>query len=77
VTNLKADIIVDARYRSCPGPLLSLAEAVMKANPGQVVLLLATDPATPKDVKAWALQVGHKVLRVEVTDDTYYIYLEV
>lgn len=75
--NLKVDVVVDARYKSCPGPLLSLAEAVMRANPGQVVLLLATDPATPKDVNAWALQVGHKVLKVEVNDDTYYIYLEV
>lgn len=74
---MKADIVVDARYRSCPGPLISLAEAAMRANPGQVVLLLATDPTALKDVGAWALQVGHKVLKAEVNDDTYYIYLEV
>lgn len=74
---MKADLIVDARYKSCPGPLLALAEAVMKANPGQIIMLLATDPGAPSDVEEWASNVGHKVLRVERTDDTYQIYVEV
>jgi len=74
---LKADLIVDARYKSCPGPLLALAEAVMKANPGQIIMLLATDPGAPSDVKEWASNVGHKVLKVERTDNSYKIYVEV
>lgn len=74
---LKADLIVDARYKSCPGPLLALAQAVMKANPGQVIMLLATDPATPQDVKEWASNVGHKILKVEEEEGTYRIYVEV
>jgi TusA-related sulfurtransferase len=74
---LKADLIVDARYKSCPGPLLALAEAVMKANPGQIIMLLATDPGAPSDVKEWASNVGHKVLKVERTDNAYQIYVEV
>jgi tRNA 2-thiouridine synthesizing protein A len=74
---LKADLIVDARYKSCPGPLLALAEAVMKTSPGRIIMLLATDPGAPLDVKEWASNVGHKVLKVEKTDDTYQIYVEV
>ncbi len=74
---MKADLIVDARYKSCPGPLLALAEAVMKANPGQIIMLLATDPGAPSDVKEWASNVGHKVLKVERTDNAYQIYVEV
>lgn len=74
---MKADLIVDARYKSCPGPLLALAEAVMKANPGQIIMLLATDPGAPSDVKEWASNVGHKVLKVERTDNSYKIYVEV
>jgi TusA-related sulfurtransferase len=74
---VKADLIVDARYKSCPGPLLALAEAVMKANPKQIVILLATDPGAPLDIKEWASNVGHKVLKVERTNDTYQIYVEV
>jgi len=74
---MRADLIVDARYKSCPGPLLALAEAVMRANPGQVIMLLATDPGAPTDIKEWASNVGHKVLEVEKIDDTYQIYVEV
>lgn len=69
--------MVDARYKSCPGPLLALVEAIMKASPGQIIMLLATDPGAPQDVKEWASNVGHKVLKVERVDETYQIYVEV
>ncbi|MEM2127328.1 MAG: sulfurtransferase TusA family protein [Candidatus Bathyarchaeia archaeon] len=74
---MKADITVDARYKSCPGPLLALAEAVRRASPGQVIMLLATDPGAPKDIEVWASHVGHKLLGVERAEEVYRIYVEV
>ncbi|MEO0251288.1 MAG: sulfurtransferase TusA family protein [candidate division WOR-3 bacterium] len=74
---MKADLVVDARYKSCPGPLLALAEAVAKSSPGQVIMLMATDPAAPQDVREWASSVGHRVLKVEKVDEVYHIYVEV
>ena len=74
---MKTDVIVDARFKSCPGPLLALAEAVSKARPGQIVELLATDPATPLDAEEWASNVGHKILKIEKTDDVYRIFVEI
>lgn len=74
---MKVDLVVDARYKSCPGPLLALVEGVMNASPGQIVMLLATDPATPQDVSEWASNVGHKILSTERVDETYRIYLEI
>ena len=74
---MNADITVDAKFKSCPGPLITLADAVGKAQPGQVVKLLATDPAAPSDVKDWALSVGHKLLATEKSGDIYEIYVEV
>ncbi len=74
---MKVDIVVDARYKSCPGPLLALAEAVKKAGPGHIIMLLATDPSAPQDIREWASSVGHKVLNVEKVDETYQIYVEV
>ena len=62
---MNADITVDARFKSCPGPLIALSQAVSRALPSQVVKLLATDPAAPSDVKEWAASVGHKLLSVE------------
>ncbi|MCX8205532.1 MAG: sulfurtransferase TusA family protein, partial [Candidatus Nezhaarchaeota archaeon] len=61
----------------CIRDSLELARAVMKASPGQVVMLVATDPAAPRDVEEWALSVGHKVLKVERVGGAYQIYVEV
>lgn len=74
---MKAHTVVDARFKSCPGPLLALAEAISKAMPGQIIELLATDPATPLDVKEWASNVGHKILKVEKIENIYRIFVEV
>jgi TusA-related sulfurtransferase len=74
---VNADITVDARFKSCPGPLIALAEAVSKAEPGQIVKLLATDPAAPSDVKEWARSVGHALLATEKAGDVHEIYVRV
>jgi len=74
---LEADLVVDAKFKSCPGPLLALAEAVSKANPKQVVKLLATDRAAPSDVREWASSIGHRLLEVKKVGDVYEIYVEV
>jgi len=74
---MRYDILVDARNRSCPGPLIALVQAVRRAEPGDVVLLLATDPEAPDDVKEWAEALGHRVLKVNVKEGVYEIYVEV
>jgi TusA-related sulfurtransferase len=74
---MNADITVDARFKSCPGPLIALADAVGKARPGQVVKLLATDPAAPSDVKEWAAGVGHTLVATEKSGDVYEFYIRV
>jgi TusA-related sulfurtransferase len=74
---MNADITVDAKFKSCPGPLIALSDAVGKAKPGQVVRLLATDPASPSDIREWATGVGHKLLASEKNGDVYEFYLEV
>ena len=74
---MKVNLIVDARYKSCPGPLLALAEAVAKSSPGQIIMLMATDPAAPQDIREWASSVGHKILKVEKINEVYQIYVEV
>jgi tRNA 2-thiouridine synthesizing protein A len=74
---MDADITVNAKFKSCPGPLIALADAVGKAEPGQVVRLLATDPAAPSDVKEWAAGVGHRLLATEKNGDVYEFYIGV
>ncbi len=71
------EIIVDSKYKSCPGPIVDLSEAVKNAKLGQKIILLATDPAAPSDVKEWAIQVGHKIGNISEEKGVYTIEVEV
>lgn len=69
--------VVDARYKSCPGPLLSLMEALKDVEDGQVIKLLSTDPSSPRDVEDWTSSANHKFLGFKEKDGVYEIFLEV
>ncbi len=73
---MRGEITVDARYRSCPGPLLSLIHAIRKAEPGTRIKLLSTDPRSSRDVKEWASRTGHKFLGFKKVEDYFEIYIE-
>jgi len=49
---------VDARGLRCPLPVLRLRRAAEEAEPGDVLELLATDPAARGDVPAFCAQKG-------------------
>jgi tRNA 2-thiouridine synthesizing protein A len=52
--SLVAEVVeVDATGLSCPMPVIELAKAVRELELGQVVRLLATDPAAKVDVPVW------------------------
>jgi tRNA 2-thiouridine synthesizing protein A len=54
-------ITVDSRGSYCPGPITDLFKAFRRANVGDTIELLATDPAAKPDVEAWARKSGNVV----------------
>lgn len=58
----RADRIVDARGLRCPLPVIRLAAVARDARPGELLTVLATDPAVRYDVPAWARMRGHAVV---------------
>jgi TusA-related sulfurtransferase len=61
-------VIVDARGRRCPLPVIDLAKAVRDAAVGDVVTVLADDPAAATDVPAWCRLRGHDYLGAEESE---------
>jgi TusA-related sulfurtransferase len=59
---LKADLVVDARGTSCPGPILAAKKAVGGCPVGGVMEVMATDSGTLKDIPAWSKKMGHEYL---------------
>lgn len=52
---------VDARGLRCPLPVMRAAQAVESMAPGDHLVLLATDPLTVSDVRAWAKESGGRI----------------
>ena len=53
----------------CPMPVLKTREEIDKLSVGDVLEVLADDPAAEEDIKAWAKRTGHKLLSMEKTND--------
>nr|BCX01124.1 MAG: hypothetical protein KatS3mg041_1170 [Bacteroidota bacterium] len=60
---------VDARGMACPGPLMELVRMAKKAQPGDVIAVISSDPGSIKDIPAWAEKVGHRLLEVIELDN--------
>ncbi len=56
---------VDARGKPCPLPIVLLSRALRAVQPGELVELLATDPATLGDLEAFCASTGNVLDRVE------------
>ncbi len=61
---VKPTIVVDSRGTMCPGPITDLFRAYRNAAIGDVIELLATDPAAKSDTQAWAKRSGNEILAI-------------
>lgn len=67
---------LDARGLKCPMPVLRLRRMLDDLAPGDQVHLLASDPATAKDIPAFCNLAGHRLLMAEVRDGVYHFDIE-
>lgn len=70
----KPVLTVDVRGAMCPWPVLKTREAVQRINVGEVIEVLATDPASKPDLEAWARKTGNRILSVEETGSDPVVY---
>ena len=59
---------VDCRGMACPGPITEVARAYRKAQNGDVLEILATDPGFTPDIQGWASATKNELLTVEEND---------
>ena len=55
---------LDCRDLKCPMPIVRLAQAVKELASGEELVVEATDPAFPADVRAWAEMTGHSIVDI-------------
>ena len=67
--------VIDSRGSFCPGPITDLFKAYRASQLGDVIELLATDPAAKKDVTAWTQKSGNEL--VSIVDEQGYTRITV
>lgn len=68
-------IDVDASGLHCPLPLLRLKKAIKEIESGEVVRVIATDPAAHLDFGVYIEQVGHEMLDIVDEQDRKLFYV--
>ncbi len=64
LTVIEFDLEVDASGLNCPLPLLRLKKALMEVQSGDVIKIIATDPAAHLDIGVYVDQTGHQLLEL-------------
>ena len=62
-------MIVDARGRRCPLPILDLARHIGDITVGDTITVEADDPAARPDIAAWCRMRGHDYLGERAAPD--------
>ena len=66
-----SDLTLDARGLQCPMPVVKAKKAIDSLQPGQVLLIMATDPGSKADFAAWTRSTGHELVSSAVVDGVF------
>jgi tRNA 2-thiouridine synthesizing protein A len=67
---------VDARGLNCPLPILRTKKTLNDMSSGQVLRILATDPASVRDFQAFSKQTGNELLQHGEQDGAFFFLLK-
>ena len=60
---------IDAVGLICPEPIMMLHKAIHESHSGDVIELIATDPASVKDVEKFCEFLNHELISFEKNED--------
>lgn len=62
---------LDLKGLSCPMPILKTAKAMKEARSGDVIEVLATDPGSVPDFKAWCISTRNELVEQDESNGVY------
>lgn len=68
--------ILDTQGLYCPEPIMMLHSKMDELAVGAQLLIIATDPATKRDVPKFCQFLGHKLLEQEESDQSFQYLIE-
>ena len=65
----QAHRVLDCIGLYCPTPILNTRQEIDKLAVGEILEVLADDPAAEEDIKAWAKHAGQRILSIDKTKE--------
>jgi tRNA 2-thiouridine synthesizing protein A len=75
IMNEKIDTVLDTSGLICPEPVMLLHKSVRELSIGQIIEVIATDPATTRDIPKFCQFLGHELISQSNTNDVSYRYI--
>ena len=66
-----ADLTIDAQGQMGPRPVLLASRGMKKLEPGQIMLIEATDGGSKSDIPSWAKDTGNELLETTNADGIF------
>ncbi|PHS72940.1 MAG: SirA-like domain-containing protein [Cycloclasticus sp.] len=73
---MQYDIVLDVKGLNCPLPLLRLKQLLPNVKTGDVIQVMATDPAAHLDIGVFIDKSKHEMILYEREDDVQYFYIK-
>lgn len=68
-----AEILVDCRGETCPVPLVETRKAIRQAQPGDIIIVVGTHPASREEIPMAVRALGLELLGIEGTETDWTI----
>jgi tRNA 2-thiouridine synthesizing protein A len=65
------DLVIDAKGQKCPMPVLLSSRGIKSLQPGQIMLVEATDGGSRSDIPSWAKDTGNELLESSSDDGVF------
>ena len=73
--NSSPDEYLDCTGLYCPVPVFETGKKISSMKEGQILELVADDPASEEDIKAWTKTTGNKLIKVIKDSDNFIFYI--
>jgi len=73
--NQTVTLELDLTGLTCPMPLLKTKQALNRLAAGEIVKVVATDPASQRDFQVFAEQSGNQLLTSSLSADGRFVYV--
>jgi tRNA 2-thiouridine synthesizing protein A len=76
MSTVNADHELDTRGLRCPEPVMMLHRQIRKMGVGEVVQVIATDPATERDIPQFCEFLPHDLVEKAVLNGEYHFWIK-